>query len=80
MQHAVTAYWMPTADASTLDRTGINSAPAPLRKNIKNSVEFVDRSFLTECIFALQSETRKTYRLHLSLVARKSSATLNVPA
>src|SRR5215510_9564352 len=77
---SLTAYWMPTADASTLERTGIISAPSPLRKNIKNSVELVDCSFLTECIFTLQSETRKTYRLHLPSVARKSSATLKVPA
>jgi hypothetical protein len=77
---SLTAYWMPTADASTLERTGINCSPSPLRKNIKNSVEVVDRSFETDCIFALQSETRKTYRLQVPSMARKSSATLKVPA
>jgi len=70
---SLTAYWMPTADPSTLERAGISSAPSPRRKNIKNSVELVDCSFLTECIFALQSEIRKTYRLHLPSVARKAS-------
>src|SRR4051812_17844160 len=62
---SLTAYWMPTADASTVERTGIIAAPSPLRKNIKNSVEVIDRSLLAECIFTLQNVTINTYRLHL---------------
>src|SRR5262249_5288538 len=50
---SLTAYWMPTADASTLERTGIISAPSPHWKAIKNSVDLVGRSLPTECIFAL---------------------------